>query len=70
MIRTSHRQSQKGFTRQTVGAGFFSVLNQPLLAGREFDERDQLVDLDLTADAPDTSASGAESKSCPRPFRR
>ena len=39
---------QKGFAKQTVGAGFFSVLNQPLLVGREFDQRDQRIDLDAT----------------------
>ena len=39
---------QRSFARQTVGAGFFSVLNQPLLVGREFDQRDQLVDRNAT----------------------
>jgi ABC-type antimicrobial peptide transport system permease subunit len=29
---------------QTVGAGYFAVLNEPILAGREFEERDQRVD--------------------------
>lgn len=29
---------------QTVGAGYFAVLNEPILAGREFDERDKRVD--------------------------
>jgi predicted permease len=35
---------QKGTLKHTVGAGFFSVLNEPILAGREFDERDQRLD--------------------------
>jgi len=35
---------QKGVFKQTVGAGFFAVLNQPILAGREFDDRDQRLD--------------------------
>lgn len=37
---------QKGTLKHTVGAGFFSVLNEPILAGREFDERDQRLDGD------------------------
>src|SRR5271166_1306654 len=39
---------QKDFSQRTVGAGFFSVLNQPLVAGREFDERDQRLDRNPT----------------------
>jgi putative ABC transport system permease protein len=39
---------RKGVAKQTVGAGFFSVLNQPLLVGREFDQRDELIDLNPT----------------------
>jgi len=27
--------------RETVGAGYFAILNEPLIAGREFEERDQ-----------------------------
>jgi predicted permease len=45
---------QKGVNKQTVGAGFFAVLNQPLLAGREFDERDQRIDIDATSAASGT----------------
>jgi predicted permease len=37
---------QKAVFRETVGAGFFAVLNQPILAGREFDDRDQRIDID------------------------
>src|ERR1700735_779413 len=42
-VDDSHSASpvQKGVAKQTVGAGFFAVLNQPLLAGREFHQRDQ-----------------------------
>src|ERR1035438_3358149 len=35
---------EKDVVRQTVGAGYFAVLNEPILAGREFEERDQRVD--------------------------
>jgi hypothetical protein len=39
--------------RQTVGAGYFAVLNEPILAGREFEDGDQRVD------AEQAIASGA-----------
>jgi predicted permease len=39
---------QKDFSKQSVGAGYFAVLNEPVLAGREFAESDQRVD----AEAP------------------
>jgi predicted permease len=52
---------QRSFARQTVGAGFFSVLNQPLLVGREFDQRDQLVDRNTTA-APRISPGDAPAR--------
>jgi putative ABC transport system permease protein len=32
---------QKSAVRQTVGAGYFAVLNEPMLTGREFEEPDQ-----------------------------
>jgi len=32
---------QKSVVRQTVGAGYFAALNEPMLAGREFEEPDQ-----------------------------
>lgn len=35
---------EKDVVEQTVGAGYFAVLNEPILAGREFEERDQRVD--------------------------
>jgi predicted permease len=39
---------QKDVAKHTVGAGYFSVLNEPLLAGREFEESDQRVDAEAT----------------------
>jgi macrolide transport system ATP-binding/permease protein len=50
---------QREVAKQTVGAGYFAVLNEPILAGREFDERDQRVD----AEAP--IASGAQVPTLP-----
>ena len=38
----------RDLSARTVGAGFFSVLNQPVVAGREFDERDQRLDVNPT----------------------
>jgi predicted permease len=35
---------ERTMEEQTVGAGYFAVLNEPILAGREFEERDQRVD--------------------------
>jgi predicted permease len=39
---------QKDVAKHTVGAGYFAVLNEPLLAGREFEESDQRVDAEAT----------------------
>jgi macrolide transport system ATP-binding/permease protein len=36
----------KSAAEATVGAGYFSVLNESMLAGREFDERDQRIRTD------------------------
>jgi predicted permease len=49
-VEDAHTASpvQKAVFRETVGAGFFAVLNQPILAGREFDDRDQRIDIDAT----------------------
>jgi len=33
---------QQPVVEETVGAGYFAALNEPMLAGREFEERDQL----------------------------
>ena len=35
---------QKEVVKQTVGAGYFAVLKEPVLAGREFEESDQRID--------------------------
>jgi macrolide transport system ATP-binding/permease protein len=45
---------QKDVARQTVGAGYFAFLNEPVLAGREFEESDQRVDVEaaIAARAP------------------
>jgi macrolide transport system ATP-binding/permease protein len=37
-------QVQKAVVKQTVGAGYFAILNEPILFGREFEESDQRVD--------------------------
>jgi predicted permease len=50
---------EKAVEEQTVGAGYFAVLSEPILAGREFEERDQRVD----AEAP--KASGAPVPTLP-----
>jgi macrolide transport system ATP-binding/permease protein len=43
---------QKPVINETVGAGYFTTLSEPMLAGREFEERDQRV----PADASKTSS--------------
>ena len=45
---------QKEVLKQTAGAGYFAVLKEPILAGREFDESDQRVDAEaaLASGAP------------------
>jgi hypothetical protein len=45
---------QKEVVKQTVGAGYFAVLKEPILAGREFEESDQRLDDEatITAAAP------------------
>jgi len=44
---------EKDVVQQTVGAGYFDVLNEPILVGREFEERDQRVD----AEAPGSTGA-------------
>jgi predicted permease len=44
---------------RTVGAGYFAVLNEPILAGREFEQRDQRVDAEAL------KASGAPVPALP-----
>lgn len=34
---------QKPLAKETVGAGYFATLSEPMLAGRDFEERDQLI---------------------------
>jgi predicted permease len=50
---------QKGVARETVGAGYFGALRAPVLAGREFEERDERVDDGAS------SASGASGVAMP-----
>jgi predicted permease len=50
---------EKDVAKQTVGAGYFAVLNEPILAGREFEESDQRLD----AETP--IASGAPIPTLP-----
>jgi hypothetical protein len=45
--------------KETVGAGYFAVLNEPILAGREFDQSDQRVNAEATI------ASGAAVPTLP-----
>jgi len=40
---------QKGVVKRTVGAGFFAVPNEPILAGREFDEHHQHLNIDAVS---------------------
>jgi predicted permease len=37
-------QTLKSVAREKVGAGYFAALDEPVLAGREFEDRDRLVD--------------------------
>ena len=39
-------------TRETVGAGYFATLSEPMLAGREFAERDQRVETPADGSKP------------------
>jgi predicted permease len=39
-------QTLKSVTKETVGAGYFATLSEPMLAGREFDERDERTSAD------------------------
>ena len=34
---------EKAANKETVGAGYFATLNEPMLAGREFDQRDERI---------------------------
>ena len=50
---------QQSVIEETVGAGYFAALSEPILAGREFDERDQRSQ----TDGSKTSSSLAEPNS-------
>ncbi|MGB6901344.1 MAG: ADOP family duplicated permease [Acidobacteriaceae bacterium] len=43
---------QKGVVKATVGAGYFAVLREPVLTGREFEEQDGRVDVDAAVTIP------------------
>jgi macrolide transport system ATP-binding/permease protein len=49
-------------SEQTVGAGYFATLNEPMLAGREFDERDQRGKADGSKTLPAVLSESAERK--------
>jgi predicted permease len=40
---------EKSVLKQTAGTGYFAVLGEPVLAGREFAEQDQRVDVEASA---------------------
>jgi predicted permease len=40
---------EKSVIKQTAGTGYFAVLREPVLAGREFEEQDQRVDVEASA---------------------
>ena len=42
---------EKSVAKATVGMGYFAVLREPILAGREFDEQDQRLNVDSTGAA-------------------
>jgi macrolide transport system ATP-binding/permease protein len=46
---------QKSVIKETVGAGYFATLSEPMLAGREFDERDQQSQAGSQRDSSTTS---------------
>ncbi len=53
---------QKSVVRQTVGAGYFAALNEPVLAGREFEEADQRIE---TRGVDGAKAGGAGAVALP-----
>lgn len=50
--------------KESIGAGYFANLNEPMLAGREFDDRDERRDADVSASAalPAVINQSAKSK--------
>jgi len=57
-------QTIKEVGRDTIGAGYFAALDEPMLAGREFEERDQNIEAGVRARV---DPQAAESKSVPLP---
>ena len=60
----------KSVAQDTIGAGYFAALNQPLLAGREFEDRDQRIDVEKSGVAlpvmlSQTAATGLFPKQDP-----
>ncbi|HEY4741184.1 MAG TPA: ABC transporter permease [Candidatus Acidoferrales bacterium] len=49
---TESSRVQKPVVEETVGAGYFATLSEPMLAGREFDERDQRIQPNAEIDSP------------------
>ena len=45
-------QAAKDVATETIGAGYFATLNEPMLAGRDFDERDQRISPDQPNTVP------------------
>jgi ABC-type antimicrobial peptide transport system permease subunit len=45
-------QTLKSVTKETVGAGYFATLSEPMLAGREFDEHDERTSADNSKTIP------------------
>ncbi|MFZ0909026.1 MAG: ADOP family duplicated permease [Candidatus Acidiferrales bacterium] len=43
---------QQSVIEETVGSGYFATLSEPMLAGREFEGRDQRIPTAIQADAP------------------
>jgi len=41
---SSHTKTVKAACKEAIGAGYFAALSEPLLAGREFDQRDERAD--------------------------
>jgi ABC-type antimicrobial peptide transport system permease subunit len=53
-------QTVKSIAKDRIGAGYFAALDAPLLEGREFDERDQRVEV-----GADTRSNGSKGVSSP-----
>lgn len=45
-------RSLKAMGKDTIGAGYFAALSEPMIAGREFDERDQRISANGTNKLP------------------